>query len=262
MPSRCSRPTCSRGRVGLGALFAPVPDRRRRRGAARPAPPGLGRLFTRGELVERAARRSPRRWLAAGVPTGTRLRGREEPLAPARAGADRRGPAGGPVRQRRCATAATSPSRWSRPAGRGRGSASSEPGGGRRRGGALVVDRAARWPPRRAPALGERMLELRYERLRAEPRDRLPDAVRALRDPGDVRRRSTTPLDRDGHRARRAAERRGPPIRAGRVGEWRGAVRDPRRAPVRADRRRRRSSRPATSSIRRWWLRQPLRSRL
>ena len=244
------------GRVGLGAFFRPVPPAHGDDAPA-PAPPGLGRLFTRKELVDEV-RDIAGRWLRAGVPTGTRYVVEKSPwhlhelgliaeiLPEARfvnVVRDGRDVAVSLIEARRS---------WS-----GFGADDTE---------AVLVEAARSWntglalAAAAAPALGDRLLDLRYEHLRAEP----VSACAALyAHCGMVATASelddalaVTDIER-GERPSGA----GLPIRAGRVGEWRErfGIRDARRF-----------ERIAGGTLvdtgyeldRRWWLRQPLRSRL
>jgi len=242
------------GRVGLGALFAPVPPTA---DTEPPAAPGLGRLFSRAELVDEV-RVIARRWLAAGVPTGTRFAVEKSPwhlhelgliaevLPEARfvcVVRDGRDVAVSLVEARRS---------WSR-----FGDSDAD---------AVLDDAATSWATgcalaaTAAPLLGERLFEVRYERLRADPVTSCAALFEhcGIEATADVVDAAVAATDIE------TAERPSGPglaIRAGRVGEWRErfGIRDARRF-----------ERIAGSTLvdtgyeldRRWWLRQPLRSRL
>jgi hypothetical protein len=244
------------GRVGLGALFRPVPyDAGDEAPAA--SPPGLGRLFTRGELIEQA-REIARRWLAAGVPSGTRFAVEKSPwhlhelrliaevLPEARfvyVLRDGRDVAISLLEARRS---------WS-------GFGTSDPD-------EVVTEAATSWSngcalaAAASPELGERMLEVRYERLRGEARASSAELFAHCGIPATAAEIDhavdSTDIERGGQ-----PSGEGRAIRAGRVGEWRErfGIRDARRF-----------ERIAGATLvetgyeldRRWWLRQPLRSRL
>ena len=244
------------GRVGLGALFRPVPADAGDE-APSAAPPGLGRLFTRGELLDEA-RAIARRWLAAGVPTGTRFAVEKSPwhlhelrliaevLPEARfvyVLRDGRDVAVSLFEARRS---------WSR-----YGSTDPEE---------VVNEAATSWSTGCAlaaaasPELGARMLEVRYERLRGETTASCAALFAHCGIPATAAEIERAVASTDIERGERPGGA-GLAIRAGRVGEWRErfGIRDARRF-----------ERIAGATLvetgyeldRRWWLRQPLRSRL
>jgi hypothetical protein len=244
------------GRVGLGAFFRPVPPAHGDDAPA-PAPPGLGRLFTRAELVDET-REIAERWLRAGVPTGTRYAVEKSPwhlhelgliaevLPEARfvnVVRDGRDVAVSLIEARRS---------WSE-------FGADDPE-------AVLVEAARSWTTglalaaTAAPVLGERLLELRYEYLRTEP----VNACATLYAHGGLGATAAEIDDALAVTDIEGGERpsgTGLPIRAGRIGEWqkRFGIRDARRF-----------ERIAGATLvdtgyeldRRWWLRQPLRSRL
>ena len=244
------------GRVGLGALFAPVPPDA---GDDAPgaAPPGLGRLFTRGELLTET-RAIARGWIARAVPADARFAVEKSPwhlhelpliaevLPEARfvnVLRDGRDVAVSLLEARR---------RWSQ-------FGSSEPA-------EVLVDAARTWvtgcdlAAAAAPELGERLLEVRFEELRADPaagcRALFDHCGMASTDAEVERAVASTDLERGD---------RSPDdwmtMRSGRVGEWRErfGIRDARRFERIAG-----ATLAATGyeSDPGWWRGQPLRSRL
>jgi sulfotransferase family protein len=227
-------------RIGLGALFGPVP-RTLGGGASGLAPPGLGRLFTRGDLVTEV-RAIALRWLDAGVPEGTRFAIEKSPwhlhdllliaevLPEARfvnVVRDGRDVAVSLLEARRS---------WSQVG-------PSEPA-------AVIAEAARAWrtgltlADRASAELGEPMLEVRFESLRADPAVGCRELFEHCRMPATARD------------VEEAAS-----LTALGVGDWRTrfGVRDALRFERIAGETLRETG---YEPDRRWWLRQPLRSRL
>ncbi len=244
------------GRIGLGALFGPVPPDAGDEAPAA-APPGLGRLFTRGELLVEA-RTVARRWLEAGVPEGTLFAVEKSPWhldeLPLIAEVLPEARFVNVLRDGRDVAVSLYEARrsWSQ-------FGSAEPGD--------VVGEAARsWSTgcalaaKAAPALGERLLEVRYELLRADPRVGCRALLAHCGMPAGEADTDHAVASADIELGDRP-HGEGLPIRAGRVGEWRErfGIADARRfdrvagATLRAT---------GYEPDRRWWLRRPLRSRL
>lgn len=243
-------------RIGLGALFSRVPATDA--GAPpRYAPPGIGRLFDRDELVVET-RAIALAWLRAGIGAEARFAIEKSPWHLHELGLiaevlpearfvnvlrDGRDVAVSLVHARR------SWSDW-----------------GQREASPVVAEAARSWRDglslvaRAAPVLGSSLLEVRFEDLKADPRAavaRLFDHCRMPHSDADAERAvELTDFARQPGPAGPGEIRR-----AGRVGEWRErfGIADGRRF-----------ERIAGGLLReqgyesdpRWWLRQPLRSRL
>ena len=243
-------------RIGLGALFSGVPATDA--GApSRYAPPGIGRLFDRDELVLET-RAIALAWLRAGVGTEPRFAIEKSPwhlhelgliaevLPEARFVSvlrDGRDVAVSLVHARRS---------WS--------------GWGQREASAVVAEAARSWRAglsllaRAAPVLGSNLLEVRFEDLKTDPHA----AVRRLfahcgmpYTAADVGRA----VESTDFARQPGPSGPGEIRRTGRVGEWRErfGIADCRRFErIAGDLLRERGY----ESDPRWWLRQPLRSRL